>query len=269
LLPDALSVRLRDGRGLAYDEVGDAEGAPVLYFPGGGDSRLTRHPDDTIAQDLVIRLIAIDRPGCGRSDFARRRALTEWPADVEQLADALGLDRFALLGWSAGGPHALACARFLPDRVERAVVVAGLPEPRGFSHLSHDLRLTLRLARLDPRLVLWPLARWGRRPPPATGDPACDPIYAAGRAEGFRQGSRGLAWELHVLARPWGFEPEEIRVPVSLWYGERDNVCPVPIGRDLAERIPGARLRIVPERHQLMFTRWRELLEELGGRPAG
>ena len=259
---DTHTVRLRDGRRLAYDEVGAARGVPVLYFHGGGDSRLTRHPDDAIAEELGVRLIAIDRPGCGRSDFAPRRTLVHWAADIERLVDTLGLDRFAVLGWSAGGPHALACARVLRDRVERAVVVGGLPEPRGFVHLPPDLQLTFFLARANPRLVVRPLAVWGLRPPPSAGDPACDPSYAAGRVEAFRQGSRGLAWELHMLARPWGFRPEDIRVPVSLWYGDYDRVCPIPIGRDFAARIPGARLTIVPDRHQLLFTRWRDLLAE-------
>jgi pimeloyl-ACP methyl ester carboxylesterase len=259
----AMTVRLRDGRRLAYDEVGDPGGVPVLYFHGGGDSRLTRHPDDTIARSLGIRLIAVDRPGCGGSDFRACRSLLDWPLDVDQLADALGVERFKVLGWSAGGPHALVCARVLRDRVESATVVAGLAEPARFRLLPRDLQLTLHLARRNPRLVAAPLAHWGRRPTPPTGDSECDRAYSAGRLEAFAQGSRGLAWELHALARPWGFRPEEIRVPVSLWYGERDRVCPLPIGRDLAARIPGARLTVVDDRHQLLFTRWRELLAEL------
>jgi pimeloyl-ACP methyl ester carboxylesterase len=260
--PEVLSVRLRDRRRLAYDEIGDPSGAPVLYFHGGGDSRLTRHPDDSIAEQLGVRVIAIDRPGCGRSDFRPCRSLVDWAADVDQLADALGLGRFAVLGWSAGGPHALACARVLRDRVERAVVVAGLPEPEASALLPRDLQLMFRLARRHPRLVVRQLARWGSRPTPPTGDSACDPVYAAGRVEAFCQGSRGLSWELHTLARPWGFRPEEIRVPVSLWYGERDHVCPPAIGDDLAARIPGSRLTVVEDGHQLLFTRWRGLLEE-------
>jgi pimeloyl-ACP methyl ester carboxylesterase len=258
-----LTVRLRDGRGLAYDDVGNPGGVPVLYFHGGGDSRLTRHPNDDIAADLGVRLIAVDRPGCGRSDFRPCRSILEWAADVDQLADALGLDRFSVLGWSAGGPHALACARALRGRVERAVVVAGMPEPERLQLLPRDLQVTLRLARRDPRLVLAPLARWGRRRPATTSDDDCDAAYAAGRVESFRQGSRGLAWELHALARPWGFRPEEIRVPVSLWYGERDRVCPLEIGHDLARRIPAASLTIVDDGHQLLFSRWRDLLAEL------
>ena len=255
-----LSIRLRDGRRLAYDDVGDSRGTALLYFHGGGDSRLTRHPDDRLAAEAGVRLIAVDRPGCGHSDFRPGRSLVEWATDVAELASALRLDRFAVLGWSAGGPHALACARVLRERVTRTVVVAGLPEPERFGLLPRDLQLTLRLARRDPRLVHAPLARWSRRPTAATCDSDCDRAYADGRVEAFRQGSRGLAWELHALARPWGFRPEEIRVPVALWYGKRDRVCPAEIGHDLAARIPGARLTLVDDGHQLLFARWRDLL---------
>jgi pimeloyl-ACP methyl ester carboxylesterase len=257
------SVRLRDGRRLAYAEHGDLGGAAVLYLPGGGDSRLSRHPDDSIAADAGIRLIAVDRPGCGGSDFRRRRTLVEWTDDVTDLADALALDRFAVLGWSAGGPHALACAWALGERVTHASVVAGMPLPDQTDVLPRDLRMTLRLARRAPLLARRPLTIWSRRAPAPTGDPACDGAYAAGRAEAFRQGSRGLAWELRLLGRDWGFRLDEIRVPVSLWYGEHDRVCPPQIGRDLAARIPGAELHVVDDRHQLLFSRWRELLEEL------
>lgn len=259
----AATARLRDGRAVCYEEHGAAGGTRVVYLPGGGDSRLSRHPDDSIAERAGVRLVAVDRPGCGGSDFRRRSSLVAWTDDVAQLADSLGLDRFAVLGWSAGGPHALACAWALPERVTYATVVAGMPLPALAGSLPRDLRLMLRLARRAPVLARRPLAAWGRRPPPPTGDPACDAAYAAGRAEAFKQGSAGLAWELRLLARDWGFRVEEIRVPVSLWYGERDRVCPPVIGRDLAARIPGSSLRVVDDRHQLLFTRWRELLEEL------
>jgi pimeloyl-ACP methyl ester carboxylesterase len=257
------TIRLADGRALSYAEHGDPAGRPVLYLPGGGDSRLTRHPDDAIAGELGVRVVAVDRPGCGGSDFRRRPSLVAWTSDVAELADSLGLARFAVLGWSAGGPHALACAWALPERVTRASVVGGMPLPSLTASLPRDLRLTLRLARRSPLLARRPLTRWSARPPSPTGDPLCDEVYAAGRVEAFRQGSRGLAWELRLLARDWGFRPEEIRVPVSLWYGERDHVCPPEVGRDLAARIPGSTLRVVDDRHQMLFTRWRELLAEL------
>ena len=245
--------------------MGDPGGTPVLYFPGGGDSRLTRHPDDAIAAELGVRLLVVERPGCGLSDAARRSSLAEWADDVAQLADALGLERFSLLGWSAGGPHALAVAAGQPGRVERAVVVAGMPPPEWAGTLPRDLQAMLRLSRRAPLVARWPLARWGGRPVAPTGDPDCDRAYGAGRVESFRQGSRWLASELRVLARPWGFDPGEIEVPVTLWYGERDRVCPPEIGRRLAAWMPQARLVVTDDGHQLLFPRWRELLGEAAG----
>ncbi len=184
---------------------------------------------------------------------------------MAQLADALGLERFSLLGWSAGGPHALAVAAGQPGRVERAVVVAGMPPPEWAGTLPRDLQAMLRLSRRAPLVARWPLARWGGRPVAPTGDPDCDRAYGAGRVESFRQGSRWLASELRVLARPWGFDPGEIEVPVTLWYGERDRVCPPEIGRRLAAWMPQARLVVTDDGHQLLFPRWRELLGEAAG----
>src|SRR5207245_3071247 len=103
-------VRLPDGRRLAYDDAGDPAGRPLLFFHGLGASRRARHPDDGVAAGLGVRLLTVDRPGIGGSDPLLRRRLLDWPGDVAALADELGLDRFAVAGWSAGGPHALACA---------------------------------------------------------------------------------------------------------------------------------------------------------------
>ena len=119
------SVTLADGRRLAYDDVGDPSGAPVVYLHGCPDCRLTRHPDDGIAARASVRLIAVDRPGYGHSDpdpAGDERALA---ADVVALADALGIERFAVLGWSSGGPGALALAADHPSRVAVAGVAAG------------------------------------------------------------------------------------------------------------------------------------------------
>src|SRR5438874_7114623 len=96
------TIRLRDGRLLAYAEFGDPSGIPLIFCHGWGDSRLTRHPDDTRTAALGVRLITIDRPVFGRSTFQPRRMLLDWPADVVQLADTLELERFALLGHSGG-----------------------------------------------------------------------------------------------------------------------------------------------------------------------
>jgi pimeloyl-ACP methyl ester carboxylesterase len=102
--------RLRDGRALGYAEYGDPGGTPVFFFHGSPGSRLQRHPDASIASELGTRIITIDRPGYGLSDFQPERTLLDWPADVAQLADALHIERFAAIGLSGGGPYLLACA---------------------------------------------------------------------------------------------------------------------------------------------------------------
>jgi pimeloyl-ACP methyl ester carboxylesterase len=253
---------IRGGRRIGLADVGDPKGTPVLYFPGGGDSRLTRHPDDTIAAALGIRLLAVERPGCGLSDRTRRRTLVRWGRDVGELADALGLERFAVLGWSAGGPHALAAAAALPDRVTKAVVVAGMPLPDWLALVPNDLQRVMRLVGRATFLAWRPLRRWSLRPVVATGDPDCDRAYAAGRVESFRRGPRWLASELRVLGRPWGFELAAVRTPVTLWYGARDEVCPPEIGRRYERALPDARLIVTDDGHQLIFSHWRALLSE-------
>ena len=111
------TIVLKDERRLGFAEYGDASGKAVLHFNGSGGSRLEHPSDLSILTDLGIRLISTDRPGHGISDPQPGRKLLDWPDDVGQLADHMGIDKFYVMGWSAGGPHALACAYRLPDRV--------------------------------------------------------------------------------------------------------------------------------------------------------
>jgi pimeloyl-ACP methyl ester carboxylesterase len=121
----------------------------------------------------------------------------------------------------------------------------------------------MRLARVSPWVAARSLEAWGRRSVPPTGDPSTDEAYARGRVESFRDGGLWLARELAYLGRPWGFELSDVRAPVTLWWGERDTVCPPPIGRDFEQRLPNATLRLVDGTHQLLFSRWRDILEDV------
>ena len=243
---------------MTIDDVGDPDGTPVLYLHGGGDSRLSRHPDDSIAAALGVRLLAIDR--CGPA--VRGRTLRTWAEDV---VAALPVDRFAVVGWSAGGPHALAVAAVAPQRVTRVALVGSMPTPEGVPQLPRDVQSVMRLARFSPRIAARGLEAWGRRPTPPTGDSATDEAYARGRTESFRDGGRWLAQELAYLGRPWDFELSDVRAPVTLWWGERDTVCPPPIGRDFEQRLPNATLRMVDDTHQMLFSHWSEILEDVSG----
>jgi len=115
------------GRRLAYDDVGDPGGAPLVYLHGFPDSRLSRHPDDGIAAALGVRLVAVDRPGFGASECDGAATYAQEAEDVVALADHLGLDRFSVVGWSSGAALALACGAVAPCRVAAVGVLAGNP----------------------------------------------------------------------------------------------------------------------------------------------
>jgi pimeloyl-ACP methyl ester carboxylesterase len=238
---------------LTVDDVGDPSGTPVVYLHGGGDSRLSRHPDDTIAASLGVRLLAVDR--CGPAQ--RLPSLRAWG---EATVAALPVERFGVVGWSAGGPHALALAAVAPERVTRVALVGSMPPPDLAPLLAADVQKAMRVARVSPRAAARGLERWGRQPVPPTGDPSTDDAYARGRVEGFRAGGLWLARELAYLGRPWGFDLGDVRAPVTLWWGDDDRVCPPGIGEEYARRLPDATLRLVEGTHQLLFARWREIL---------
>ena len=124
-LPEG-NIRLLDGRRLAYAEYGDPQGKPVFFFHGTPGSRLFHHPDASVAASAGARIIAVDRPGFGRSDFKPGRTLLDWPNDVVQLADALDIQRFAVMGYSGGGPYAAVCASSIPERLTAAGLVSSI-----------------------------------------------------------------------------------------------------------------------------------------------
>jgi pimeloyl-ACP methyl ester carboxylesterase len=134
---------LSDGRTLGFVEHGDRRGTPIFFFHGLPGSRLQRHPDESVAQRLAIRLFTFDRPGIGLSTVQPGRRILDWPRDVDEFADAQGFDRFRVLGWSAGAPYALATAYMLSDRVTKIGLVAPL-SPLAGNSLLRELAPRLR-----------------------------------------------------------------------------------------------------------------------------
>ena len=134
-------ITLKSGRQLCYAEYGDPEGVPLMYFHGWPSSRLQAFSLDPICREKGVRLIAPDRPGIGQSEPELNRTLRDWPPVVVELADALGIGSFLVMGVSGGGPYAVATAEALPDRVMRAAVVCGAPPLEQFP---------------DRREMMWP-----------------------------------------------------------------------------------------------------------------
>jgi pimeloyl-ACP methyl ester carboxylesterase len=147
------SITLGDGRRLGYAEYGDPEGKPLFYCHGYPASRFEAALLDPAARKARVRIVAADRPGCGLSDFQPNRRILGWPNDVVELADALGIDRFAIVGVSGGGPYALACARKIPQRLTAAGVVCGLgptSEPWALRGMLWSRRLVFGSLRTCP-----------------------------------------------------------------------------------------------------------------------
>jgi pimeloyl-ACP methyl ester carboxylesterase len=278
-------LQLRDGRTLAYAEWGDPEGRPVLGCHGSPSSRLERHVEDPGAyRRWGVRFIVPDRPGFGRSDPHPGRRVTDWPGDVVQLLDSLGVDRVAALSLSGGAAYALACASALPDRVHTVGILGGAPPPdvpwpwpgwlprtvRAAVHRPSPattalLRpvfapLSIRPALL-PRYLQLRLNPADRR---VIGRPAVRRVLSATFTEGLRQGSGALAEDRALLFRPWGFPVGEVRQPVHLWHGTQDWQVPVGLGRVLAAMLPRCRAHwYAGEGHFLVFDHAREVYAAL------
>lgn len=267
--PRQETIVLPDGRRLAYARYGDPCGVPAFYFHGWPGSRLEARLTDAIARQAGVRILSIDRPGYGGSDFAPGRTLLDWPDDVAALADALEFERFAVIGISGGGPYVAACAYRLVDRLRGACIVCGLgpvDRPSDLDGMLPFHRLGLGVARRAPSVavpvlgLVAPLARRyagklvDRLARTTTTpdrqffeDPDHRAAFEATFREGFRQGGRGPAWDVRLYARPWGFELENVETEVDLWHGGNDAVVPVAMGRAMARRLPRCRPRF-PER---------------------
>jgi pimeloyl-ACP methyl ester carboxylesterase len=258
-------LQLPSGRKLAYDEYGPPHGAPILYFHGSPSSRLEwgLFGSEELAKTLNIRVIVPDRPGLGRSEFQPGRRIGDWPADVVALADQLTLGRFAVLGYSGGGPYATACALKIPDRLTRVGIVSGtapFDEPGLSSGIDPTSLRFMQLARTKPRLSRLTLRLMGLMARFAPGQivkgamatlsapdqemltrPEFQDGFIAMIREALRAGPRGAQWDNALMVGPWDFRPQDVRSAVYLWHGEMDGNAPPAMARYMAAAIPNCR----------------------------
>jgi pimeloyl-ACP methyl ester carboxylesterase len=271
---------------IQVEVAGEQRAAPVLFCHGLADSRLSARLFGPAARELGLRVLAPDRPGTGGTDPRRLRRLADWAEDAVLVLDALGAGSAALLGVSAGGPFAAACAARIPGRVRGLVLVSPLGPPgwrtRG---MASGERLSLEIARHAPGFGGWFLGRLAalaRRSPRlflrlatselpgvdrrALAQPGLRDSFLANYLEAFRRGSGGVAQDLRLLTRPWGFEPGAIRVPTVVCHGDADTTVPPRHARLFADAIPGARLQLHPGHgHFSILGAAQEMLAPLAG----
>lgn len=257
-----------DGRTLAYATWGDPDGFPILALHGTPGCRLNRWPKEELYLELGIYAVTHDRAGYGRSDRHHGRCVADEAADVAALADELGLERFGVIGGSGGGPHVLACAALLADRVVRAACVVGVAplgdpgldedawtagmDPEnvkefGWARAGEDV-LTVELERLqkdvearaavNPSSVLdeYELSESDR------AELARPEFMQVIRETAFEQAVNGVGgWVDDDLAfvKPWGFEVGAVAVPTLVRYGLTDVLVPPGHGEWLAANVPG------------------------------
>jgi pimeloyl-ACP methyl ester carboxylesterase len=271
------TLTLRDGRKLGFAQFGALSGLPVFYFHGWPGSRLEAGFFDIQS----VQMIGVDRPGYGLSDPHQNRRLADFPRDIEQLADHLGFDRFAVVGMSGGGPYAAACAHYFGERLIRAAIIAGLgpPEAPGMSAsrvgflldlgqspvrstvLMNVMRTLIRLPATERHFE-----RIKRNMPRASRDhqamtPEFLRMLLASFREGLRASAKGPASDARIYGEPWHFALADIRVPVSIWHGTHDMQVPVSIGRHYAQNIPNTRARFPEEEgHVSIVTNYLEAI---------
>ncbi|KAL4874361.1 Alpha/Beta hydrolase protein [Aspergillus karnatakaensis] len=285
------SIELPSKRTLSFAEYGSPQGHPLLFLHGFPSSRLEASALHTTALQKNIRLISPDRPGYGLSTYQSNRSIPNWVDDIRSLVDYLELSKYAVLGGSGGGPYALACARFLDaERMSGVGLLAsGGPWEAGMEHVSYSRRLFAFLARRTPGLLGYGIdgtvnvLRWAISTQAVTNrinmwlesqessekseldiDKRREMLLGM-VFEAFRQGSAATVQEAVLLSEDWGFRLEDVRYqPVRIWHGEEDRNAPVAMIRYMAERVPGAVLRVYEgETHYTVARYLEEMLDEL------
>jgi pimeloyl-ACP methyl ester carboxylesterase len=270
-------VLLPDGRTLhAYATEGDDTATAILWHHGTPNLGAPPAPLFAVAQRLGLRWIAYDRPGYGGSTERPGRTVADAAGDAAAVADALGVERFAVMGHSGGGPHALACAALLGDRVTAAVVVSGLAPPDAdgldwYAGMIPSGVASLRAAAAGREAKARFEAEHGSDYDPqfTAGDLAA----LAGAWSWFQTilapGAPGLLDDDIAYISPWGVDPAAIGQPVLLLHGDADGIAPPAHARWLASHLPAPQLRLTPgDGHLSVLTHAPDALAWIAARSA-
>jgi pimeloyl-ACP methyl ester carboxylesterase len=264
------TVTVRDGRRLGFAEFGAAKGRAIIWMHGTpGARRQVPEEARTYALEHDLRIIGIDRPGIGRSTPYLYDSILDFTGDLALVLDCLGIDDFAVIGLSGGGPYALATGVAFPDRVVALGILGGVaptvgPDaiPGGLVAVGDRFRPVLATGRVPIGMGLTLVVR-ALRP---IVSPVLD-LYARLSPEGDRrllqrpefkamflddlisgshhQLSAPIA-DVLLFTRPWGFDDADVKVPVLWWHGDADHIIPFSHGEHMVDHLPDARLFVLP-----------------------
>ena len=281
-------ITLPDGRTMSYEAYGAQDGPLVFALHGTPTCGLAFQLLDEPAHTLGVRVVAPDRPGIRASSARRGYRVVDVALDLVAAADALGAERFGVLGWSGGGPYALAAADVATDRLLGVVVAAGMGPldsagaATGYS--AFDLRM-LRWSQDTPSLARVALGTMGLAARVTPGlvrkamsedlsphDKEVAETAFGGQSprvamrflsEAFRGGASGVLADYSALGSPWGFALEDIRVSVHVWQGDDDRMVSPVHARAIVDRAPTCKLLECPgEGHMIVFSHAEEMLRQ-------
>ena len=283
------NVKLRDGRIVGYGEYGRLEDDVIIFCPALLGSRLGAPLEADQMAELGLRFIVVERPGYGLSSAKPGQSILEWASDLEQLADALNIARFSLVGQSCGAAFAAAAAFRLGSRVKCLGLVGGMTpfaRPSCLAGMVNYSRIVLLLARYMPATI--PVlssiyVREIKREPQrflkqllAQSSPTdllimSDEHYTKRMIqavhEAVKNGADGFINDLLQISQPWHFELENIKTDVQFWHGEIDDQVPISLARQF-ERIPNSQAHYIRNEGHFLIAHWPKILHSLREFPA-
>lgn len=263
-------LSLRDGRRLAYQEFGDRRGFPLFHCHSHGSSRLEATLFDAAARRAGFRLVSMDRPGTGFSDFKPGGSPATFAQDVLALADSLDCRKFGVMAFGGGAAYALAVCQHLPDRAQLMLGISCIP-PGSLGLLNDASSLMLRISSALMRVYIGLRHRLYARNPLYYLDRLRDTLCFSDRRilqspsvlelmqkdvkESMRQGARGVAHDIIQSCAGWKFKSQTSTVPIHLWQGSADTLVSQRCAESFAESIPSSTLHRVANRGHFFFLR--------------
>lgn len=273
-------IKLPDGRQLGYAEYGVPTGSPVLFFHGAPGSRHIHADMADIAARRGIRLVAVERPGYGLSTRQTGRTMLSWANDIAVLVDALGLQSFAIIGFSGGSPYALACAYRLPSRVTKIILAGALaPQdaPGAMEGMSPAVAGLYALAQANPEELRNTFSAIAPTPAAlvaamsgSAGEwdkeviDARQSEFETEYAQTLCSGIEGVASDFVLMSGNWGFPLDGIKAEVQMWSGTGDQNTPPAMTNYLSSQLPNSQTFMLPdEGHFALYRHWEEILAQL------